>query len=83
MAALATKYAVRRPTISDLLVRSGVVRRQPRTLDMAGTQAAVKLYGDGWSLLQIGDRLGFDAETIRTHLHRLGVVMRNPNGPHI
>ncbi|MGI8682091.1 MAG: hypothetical protein ACR2JO_08170 [Mycobacteriales bacterium] len=82
MAALATDHGVRRSTISDLLSRRAVARRPQRVIEEAAVQLAIRYYQEGWSLFQIGDQLGFDAETIRRQLMRQGVVMRLPGRPH-
>ena len=79
MAALADEYEVRRSTISELLARDGDARRQQRSISAAEVDRAVDLYARGWSLQRVGERLGFDAETIRTHLKRRGAVLR-PGG---
>ena len=79
MAALAEEYDVRRSTVSELLARTGVVRRQQRSIDVLAVDRAVNLYARGWALQRIGEQLNFDAETIRTHLKRRGVVPR-PGG---
>ena len=79
MAALASEYDVRRSTVSELLGRAGVAHRQQRSISVAEVERAVDLYADGWSLQRIGEQLGFDAETIRTHLKRRGVALR-PGG---
>jgi lambda repressor-like predicted transcriptional regulator/uncharacterized protein YjiS (DUF1127 family) len=76
MAALATDHGVRRSTISDLLSRCGVARRQQRVIEEAAVRVAIGYYQEGWSLVRIGDRLGFDAETIRRQLMRQGVERR-------
>lgn len=76
MSTLAEQYGVRRGTISHLLKRAGVERREQRAISPQEVDRAVVLHCDGWSLALIGERLGFDAETIRTHLKRRGVPPR-------
>lgn len=81
MTTLATTYGVRRSTISELLLtREGVPRWEQRTISLDESQQAVRLYAQGWSLARIGAELGFDGETIRTHLNRGGVVIRSTHG---
>lgn len=55
----------------------GVIRGQHRPTAEQLSEA-VKLYAKGWSLVEIGERLGFDQSTIWKGLTRLVVEMRRP-----
>lgn len=78
MARLGLKHKVSRHTISELLKRSGVEARQPKVMREAEVTKAVNLYEAGYSLKEIGELLGFDAETIRQKLIKRGVQTRRP-----
>jgi hypothetical protein len=80
MATIAQQHGVKRAAISHLLKQAAIPIREQRILDQAGLLEAARLYGSGWSLARVGGRLGFDPETIRQHLRRHGVVMRDPHG---
>jgi transposase len=77
MRALAKAYGVHRVTVSDQLRRAGVALRPKGLLDLQ-IDEAVRLYLQGWSLVKVADRLGCDAETVRTNLKGRGVQMRKP-----
>jgi predicted esterase YcpF (UPF0227 family) len=76
MAALATQYNIRRSTISELLRRSASPLRGERAISAEEVDEAVRLYGQGQSLVGVGKRLGYNAEMIRKQLKRRGVVLR-------
>ena len=40
---------------------------------------AADLYTQGLSLARIGERLGFNASTINTHLRNHGITIRGPH----
>ncbi len=81
MAALAARFDVRRSTISELLRRSASPMRAERAISDDDVDQAVWLYDQGQSLVRIGERLGYNAETIRKQLKRRGVVMRPASQP--
>jgi lambda repressor-like predicted transcriptional regulator len=76
MAALSRKYGVRKDTISKIIRDGGVAVRPQREFSAEQIAEAAELYRQGWSLARLGERYGFDPQTIRTHLVRAGVVMR-------
>jgi uncharacterized protein YjcR len=81
MTELAKKYGVRRKTISAMLNRHGFELRVMHTISEQEIDRAVDLYATGMSTRQVGEQLGCDAETIRTHLKRRGVQMRQAGRP--
>ncbi len=81
MAALAMEYDARRSTISELLHRSGSPVRAERAISPDEIDEAVRLYAQGLSLVRVGERLGYTAETIRKQLKRCGVVLRPATRP--
>lgn len=82
-AALAARYDVRRATISELLRRSASPLRAERAISAEEVDEAVRLYAQGKSLLRVGERLGYNAETIRKQLKRRDVVLRPASRPGI
>lgn len=79
MASLAAEYHVKRESISKLLRREGVEIRLRKQMSQEQIDDAVRLYGTGLSLEQIGSRLGWDHNTIYRHLKKRGVQMRGPS----
>jgi hypothetical protein len=76
---LAAEFRVHRQTISEVLKRSGVMTRfKPLTAEQIDN--AVRLHKSGLSLARVGERVGADAQTIRTKLLGRGVRMRDPQG---
>jgi lambda repressor-like predicted transcriptional regulator len=79
MASQARRFHVTRETISRVIRGAGLTIREQRNFSPEQIAEAVVLYRQGWSLAQLGERYGFDGQTIRTHLVRDGVVMRGPH----
>ncbi len=76
---LADEYRINRVTVSEVLKRQGVkLRRQPPTEEQIRQMA--RLYESGLSLKKVGDRLGFNATTVRANLLKAGVGMRDSHG---
>jgi len=75
---LAAEFGIHRTTVRATLDRHGVKPRN-HTISEAQINLAAQLYGSGLSLARVGERLGFNAQTIATHLKRLGVTMRSPH----
>lgn len=76
---LARTFGVGKGTIIRLLHAAGVpMRRQGPSAEQV--REAVRLYAQGLSLAVVGERLGFDAHTVRRALLRAGVVMRDSHG---
>jgi hypothetical protein len=75
---LATIFDIHRDTVSEMLDRLGVARRQrgipPELLD--GT---ISDYLAGWSLDRLGARLAVDAGTVALALRKAGVKLRGPH----
>ena len=76
---LGRKYGISRNTVSSLLEREGVPRRN-RPLSQAQIEQAVELYAIGQSLATIGAQLGCDPNTVRLALLKAGIRMRNSHG---
>lgn len=76
---LAAEFGIQRATVACRLKDAGVIlRRQgPVATDI---DEMIRLYTSGLSLAAVGQRLGFDAETIRTHIKARGVQTRDPHG---
>ncbi|MFF8186011.1 helix-turn-helix domain-containing protein [Microbacterium sp. NPDC016588] len=79
MKELARVFGVHRTTIRAALDRRGV---NPRAHAITAAQVATasRLYLSGLSLAAVGEKLGFNAQTIATHLRRAGVSLRDPHG---
>jgi lambda repressor-like predicted transcriptional regulator len=79
MKELARVLGVHRTTIRAALDRHG---ESPRVhaITQAQVATATRLYLSGLSLANVGEKLGFNAQTIATHLRRAGVALRDPHG---
>jgi len=60
---LASRFGIHRETVSSVLEREGVPRRQ-RPLSPSQVEMAVDLYESGWSLARVGAGLGCDPSTV-------------------
>lgn len=77
MKVLAERWDLHRTTVAAQLRRAGVeLRRQGIPTD--GLKDAIRLYGEGWSCVRIGERYGCDAETVRQALKRADLRLRAP-----
>jgi len=76
---LADQFGIHRATVSLLLERQGVPRRN-RPLSPDQVKRAKALYAAGQSLATVGGQLGCHASTIYSLLRKVGVVMRDPHG---
>lgn len=76
---LAAEYGCHRVTISAVLNRQGITLRRssPNTEQIV---EMISLYVAENSLAAVGDRLGFNATTIRTTLLKAGVATRDSHG---
>ena len=79
MKELAVQFQIHRTTVSKILERRGVPRRN-RPLTPEQINHTVKAYQAGSSSKMIGDLLGVDASTIWPTLRREGVKMRDSYG---
>lgn len=75
---VARQFGLHRTTVRAILDRAGATVR-PREMSAAQVSFAVKLYADGLSLQAVGERLGFNAQTIANRLHDQGVRTRSPH----
>lgn len=75
---VARQFGLHRTTVRAILDRAGIAVR-PREMSHTQVRLATKLYADDLSLQAVGERLGFNAQTIRTHLSRAGVPIRGPH----
>lgn len=73
---VARRFGLHRTTVRAILDRAGVTVR-PREMSGAQVQLAIKLYGEGLSLHAVGERLGFNAQTIANRLSAAGVQTRD------
>jgi len=76
---LATEFRIHRSTVSLLLERQRIPRRN-RPLSPTQIEQARVLYVTGQSLAKVGRQLGCDANTVRLALVRVGVRMRDRHG---
>jgi hypothetical protein len=74
---LAKQFGIHRLTVTALLRRHGVEQR-PVGLTPTEIPEAASLYGQGWSLVRLGEAFGVDASTVWRALRAAGVVMRHP-----
>lgn len=79
MKELAREHGVHRTTVRAALDRYGESPRN-HAISSAQVAAASRLYQSGLSLAAVGEKLGFNAQTIATHLRRAGVSLRDPHG---
>lgn len=79
MKELARVFGVHRTTIRAALDRQGAPVRE-HAITSAQVATAARLYESGLSLAVVGEKLGFNAQTIATHLRRAGVSLRDPHG---
>ena len=75
---VAREFGLHRTTVRAILDRAGVPAR-PREMSPAQMELATKLYAEGLSLQAVGERLGFNAQTIANRLQEQGVRMRGPH----
>jgi hypothetical protein len=61
--ALTKKYGIAKGTVLVILNEAGVTRKQCR-LTTAQLNEAAELYEQGWSLVRLGERFGFDQSTL-------------------
>ena len=80
MKELARVFGVHRTTIRAALDRQREPVREQRAISSAQVATASRLYQSGLSLAAVGQKLGFNAQTIATHLRRAGVSLRDPHG---
>lgn len=78
-AELAAAFRVHRQTVTSLLVRAGIPIRT-RELPPEVVSEAAELYQAGWSLLQVGQKLGVDAKTVSRSFRARGLPVRPRNG---
>lgn len=79
MKELARVFGVHRTTIRAALDRHAIAPRV-HAIDEGQVATASRLYLSGLSLASVGEKLGFNAQTIATHLRRAGVPLRDPHG---
>jgi transposase-like protein len=66
---VAERWGISRKTVAEHLRRAGVTPRR-RGLSPEQVQAAIELYGAGWSLARIGHRFGCDRGVVLRALER-------------
>lgn len=76
---LGPQFGIDQRTVGKILTRNGVPTKHPGLSPDDIAQAA-QLYADGWSLAQIGERLGVTATTVHRRLRERGVTMRSTTG---
>lgn len=75
-------YNLGKGTVLRLLREHGVQLRNQRITQDEVSQA-IRLYGQGLSLVTVGEQLGYDARTIHRALRRSGVPRRDSHArPH-
>lgn len=73
---LARQFGVHRRTLSERLRARGISIRDTG-IDQDSLQVAKRMYEGGSSLAAVSKIVGYSPNTIRTHLLRAGVGMRN------
>jgi len=76
---LGDEFGIDRRTVSEILHRHDVPMRR-RGLSPEQIDEAVQLYGEGWSLARIGERMDVDPTTVLIRLRERGVRMRDTHG---
>ena len=76
---IADDLGVNRQRLADRLRKRGVSIRG-KGPSAAQVLEIVRRYEQGESLVTVGARVGFDAGTVRTHLQRAGVLLRDTHG---
>jgi lambda repressor-like predicted transcriptional regulator len=74
---MAAAGGVHRTTVTAHLHERGVVMRGVGQIDLAD---AVRLYEQGWSSRQLGEKFGVSANTVLRSLRRTGATIRPPRG---
>jgi hypothetical protein len=75
---LAELFGIHRATVTAVLERLGVERRQAGLSDEQAAEAR-RLYPEGWSLVRLAERYDVDDMTVRRYLLLAGAVMRSPH----
>lgn len=76
---LATEFGCHRTTVSARLKKAGVsLRLKSPTPD--GIDLMAKLYASGLSSVEVGERLGYCANTVRNSLQGKGIRLRDTHG---
>jgi hypothetical protein len=73
---LGDQFGIERRTVSAILHREKVPMRR-RGLSAGQINEVARLYQSGWSLARIGQKFNTTADTVRTRLLEVGVVMRD------
>jgi hypothetical protein len=73
--ALMKRYKISKGTVLRLLQSHGITMRHQQMTDAEITEA-IQLYQQGWSLAQVGEKLGRNPSTIQGVLERAGVPRR-------
>lgn len=76
---LGRRFGIDRQTVSRILKRHGIETRW-RTITEEQVDTAVRLYEQGLSLAQVGERLNLRGKSLRVHLLKRGVKMRDSHG---
>jgi AraC-like DNA-binding protein len=80
---LAVEFGAHRTTVAGHLDRHGVARHSElRAWDDEILRHAAELYATGWSLADVADQFGVDAQTVANRFRRAGVVVRPRRGWH-
>jgi DNA-directed RNA polymerase specialized sigma24 family protein len=76
---LSSQFGIDRRTVGAILKRHGAQTRW-RRLSSAQIDEAIELYGSGWSLARIAERVGVTPTTVHRRLRDRGVRMRTAHG---
>lgn len=74
----ARKHRLHRTTVKAILERHQIAKRA-RNMTATQVELAAELYVSGMSLVQVGERLGFNAQTIANRLKAHGTQIRDPH----
>lgn len=79
MRQIGDEFSVSRTRVSGVLKSQGIQRRRQQPIDVE-VEEMVRLYSSGLSLARTGERVGFDAATVRKYLLAHGTRIRSTTG---
>ncbi|MFC5265879.1 helix-turn-helix domain-containing protein [Kribbella qitaiheensis] len=78
-AAIGSMFSLSKKSVVKVLREAGINVRYPRMTE-SELRRATMLYNDGYSLVEVGRRLGRDHSTIYKAMKRAGMKMRDSHG---
>jgi len=80
LAELSSQFGVSKQTVTSILKRYDITPRWSRRITEEEIDEAARLYEQGLSLARVGQRFNTTDDTIRRHLLKRGVEMRDTHG---